>query len=186
MAFNIAAVGWMQKADGRLTQIENSLTLLCEVMEKKGAEIRGTRARFGKEGMSKEQRERLVDALAEARVERREIEEEQKKQKTLADMRSRLALGKGAAGGGGGGAKPKLWGALRAAVVEDAPKKMSMADVILQLKAEGRFGSEGSAGKASADSHSVASMFRRRRVERAQEKLKLVASLMAAKKNLSK
>ena len=100
----------------------------------------------------------------------------------MSDMRSRLALNSEAAGATGG-AKPKLWGALRTAVKDDAPKKLTMADVIMQLKEEGRFG-QGAENKLG-DKHSVASMFRRRRVERAQAKMKIVANLVAAKKNLA-
>lgn len=196
MASNIAAAGWMQKAGERLTQLEDNLTMLCEVMEKEGETIRGGKGKGSDEqglqqGLSDEQRARLLDALGRARAERLAIEEEQKELRAMADMRSRLARGKAAAAGGAGAA-PKLWGTLRAAVVDgDAAdqrktKMTSMADVIAQLKAEGRFG-VAAASKPPVvvpDQHGVASMFRRRRVERAKTKMKLVANLMAARKAL--
>ena len=177
MAFNNAAVGWLNTADERLTQIEDNLTMLCDVMEREGEEIRGNR-RGPIRRLARDQQERLMRALVRAREERAAIEEERKKQQTLTDMRERLQLGKSAGGSAG---RPKLWGAVRSAAgIGEAGKKPSVFDAVMQLKAEGKWGEP----EKRASQHPVASMFRRRRVERAQAKLKLITTLMAARKDL--
>jgi hypothetical protein len=178
MAFNCEALGWMQQADVRLTQLEDNLTLLCEVMEKDSETIYGMYRRFGRKGLSDEQRERLLDAFRRGRAQRLAMEE----QKAMDDMRSRLALESAAREADG--VKPKGWGAVRvghALARAAVPVKVTMADVVQRLKDEGAYGW---IQQPKLNQRGVASMLRRRRVERNKVKEQLIGVIAAAKKDM--
>ena len=182
VAFNVAAMGWMEQADGRLTQLEDHLTLLCEILETQGQEIRGMSKGFGDGGLSGDQRARLLSAVTVAHAKRRKIEEEQSRQ--MAEMRSRLDPDK--AVWSTGDAQPSRWEALRAAVVDEKPEQMiTMIDVIQRLKKQGRWGAASSVKLSRLNTHGISDTFRRRHVVRTQLRNRLAAALERAGKYLN-